>query len=80
LNSREISQLNRIIKVAEKLIARDHADKAAPKRPGGKRLRRTGVELSRFRKMLKMQRKKGVPVGVLARKHGISSAYIYMLD
>jgi hypothetical protein len=29
--------------------------------------------------MLKAQRSKGVPVADLARRHGISSAYIYML-
>jgi hypothetical protein len=44
-----------------------------------KRLRRSGQELKQFRKMLKAQRKKGVPVADLARKHGVSSAYIYML-
>jgi hypothetical protein len=44
-----------------------------------KRIRRTGEELRQFRKMLKAQRKKGVPVAELSRKHGVSSAYIYML-
>jgi len=43
------------------------------------RIRRTGKELVQFRRMLKEQRKKGIPVAELARKYGISSAYIYML-
>jgi hypothetical protein len=45
----------------------------------GKRIRRTGQELKQFRKMLKAERRKGVSVAQLARKHGVSSAYIYML-
>lgn len=81
LNSHDISKLQRIIALAEKLIAKGakgspgngHAKKA------GKRVRRSGKQLAEFRKMLKAERKKGVPVADLARKHGISSAYIYML-
>jgi hypothetical protein len=80
LNSQQISQLNRIIKVAQKLLTRDQAVKATSKRQTGKRRRRTGAELLRFRKTLKAERRKGTSVNVLARKHGISSAYIYMLE
>ena len=36
-------------------------------------------ELIQFRKMLKGERRKGIPVVALARKHGISPAYIYLL-
>jgi hypothetical protein len=43
------------------------------------RIRRSGKELAQFRRMLRDQRKKGIPVAELARQHGISSAYIYML-
>jgi len=39
----------------------------------------TGRELAQFRKMLKAERKKGIPVAEMARKHGISTAYIYLL-
>jgi hypothetical protein len=45
-----------------------------------KRARRSGKELVAFRKMLKAERKKGLPVAEIAREHGISSAYIYGLE
>ena len=87
LYAKDVSKLRRIIKLAEKLIAESPQPRrgrpalsnghAASK--NGKRIRRTGAELARFRKMLKAERKKGVPVADLARKHGISSAYIYLL-
>lgn len=81
LNSHDIAKLHRIITIAEKLIAK--GSKQSPNngasKKTGKRIRRTGGELVQFRRMLKAQRKKGVPVAELARKHGISSAYIYML-
>ncbi len=41
------------------------------------RVRRTGKELTAFRKMLKTERRRGVPVADLAKKHKISTAYIY---
>ena len=44
-----------------------------------KRVRRTGKELIAFRAMLKAERKKGVPVAELARKHSITPTYIYLL-
>jgi hypothetical protein len=43
------------------------------------RIRRTGKELVQFRRMLRDERKRGVPVTELVRKYGISSAYIYGL-
>lgn len=85
LYAREISKLRRIIAMAQALI--DESPKPRRGRPAlngdkrgkGKRLRRTGKELAQFRSMLKAERKKGVPVAELARKHSISSAYIYLL-
>jgi hypothetical protein len=89
LSAQELLKLRRIIILAEKLIVSNPKPKRGrpPKneigetsiRMGAKRVRRTGRELIQFRKMLKAQRGKGVPVADLARKHGISSAYIYML-
>jgi hypothetical protein len=89
LYARDISKLKRIIAIAEKLIAESpRAKRGRPALPGGrgaskrakgKRMRRTGKELVRFRQMLKAERKRGVPVAELARKHGISAAYIYLL-
>ena len=81
----DLSKLNRIIKLAEKLIENGSKRSAngrngnAQRVNGSTRIRRTGRELAQFRKMLKAERKKGIPVAEMARKHGISTAYIYML-
>jgi hypothetical protein len=89
LRAKEISKLQRIIKLAENLIAESPKPKrgrptlyggnGANKGRTGKRIRRSGIELMRFRKMLKTKRKKGISVADLASKYGISSAYIYQL-
>lgn len=82
LNSHDISKLHRIISLAEKLIANGSKQGRRAQqssRGRGKRIRRTGKALAQFRKMIKSERKRGVPVAELARKHGVSSAYIYML-
>jgi transposase-like protein len=81
LNTQEVAKLRRIVSLAETLIAKDNGRKnnGVARKHSGKRIRRTGPELVQFRKMIKAERKNGVPVSELARKHGISSAYIYML-
>jgi len=89
LYAKEISKLRRIIDLAEQMIAESPKPRRGrpptrsiatkPTASAKKRIRRTGGELIQFRKMLKAERKKGVPVAELARKHGISSAYIYLL-
>jgi hypothetical protein len=76
LSSNERTKLRRIISLAEKMIATSRAN--GQTKPA-KRVRRSGHELARFRKMLKGERKRGVAVADLARKHGISTAYIYTL-
>ena len=43
------------------------------------RTRRSKKEVAALKKLLKAERKAGVPVAELAAKHGVSSAYIYML-
>ena len=43
------------------------------------RTRRSKKEIVALKKLLKAERKAGVPVAELAAKHGVSSAYIYML-
>ena len=85
LTPQELSKLNRIIKLVEKLI--HNGSNGLAKGRNGKlqraksssRIRRTGRELVQFRKMLKAERKKGIPVAEMARKHRISTAYIYLL-
>lgn len=85
LTVQEVSKLNRIIRLAETLIQKG-TERSTKGRNGksqlptkSKRIRRTGPELVRFRKMLKAERKKGIPVAALARKYGVSTAYIYVL-
>ena len=78
--SRDVARLRRIMALAEKMIA--DITKSNNGRGGArktKRVRRTGGELIRFRKMLKKKRREGVPVADLARKYNVSSAYIYTL-
>ncbi len=85
MDGQDLKKLRRIISIAEELIA--SSPKQQRGRPAGssngtastKRIRRSGKELIQFRKMLKAEQKRGVPVGELARKHGISAAYIYMI-
>jgi hypothetical protein len=88
LTPREIAMLRQIISLAGSLISSAHTDtgKVTSKKSAkedvaseGKRRRRTGKELTDFRKMLVAARKRGVPVSELADKHGISAAYIYQL-
>ena len=72
LSVRELAQLREIIGIAEKLIAKaSGGDKS--------RKRRTGKELKTFRKMLVAERKRGVSVAELAKKHGVTASYIYQL-
>jgi hypothetical protein len=86
LTTQDVSKLQRIIALAEKLIAKaPRAKRGRPPLQNGngatkaKRVRRTGKELVRFRKLLKAERRKGVSVAELARKHGVSTAYLYGL-
>ena len=80
LTKHDISKLKKIIALAEKMIS-SSAKKSAKAKPvsKGKRIRRSGKELVAFRKMLKAERKTGVSVAAMAKKYGISTAYIYTL-
>ena len=82
LSARELSQLKKIVALAQGLIDKAEAaptkEKAAKKGTTG-RIRRSGKELAAFRKMLKAERKRGVPAAELAEQHGVSKAYIYTL-
>jgi len=83
LSTKELNRLRRIVSIAQKLIAeapaRRREQPRGPKAQKAKRVRRTGKELVAFRRMLKAERKRGTPVAALAEKHGVSSAYIYMI-
>ncbi len=82
LSTRELSQLKKIIALAQGLIDKAEAAPAVQKtstKTANKRIRRTGKELAAFRKMLKAERKRGVSATDLAKQHGVSKAYIYTL-
>lgn len=82
LSPRELAKLKKIIALAQGLIDKAEATPAAQKtsiKSTTKRIRRAGKELAAFRKMLKAERKRGVPATELAKQHGVSKAYIYTL-
>jgi len=88
LDAREIARLRRIIAISEKLIAtsprlkRGRPSFNSPngiKKISSKRTRRTGKELMEFRKELRAELKKGTSVAAIAKKHGVSTAYVYQL-
>jgi hypothetical protein len=83
LSKREIAQLRKLVVACEKILAKaDVAGRsagAAKKDQKPKRIRRSGKELIAFRRMLKAERKRGVSGTELAKKHGVSTTYIYTL-
>jgi hypothetical protein len=80
-------KLRKIAASLEELAAAIEAIPAAGKKsfPAGNgksvstRTRRSKKEAIALKKLLKAERKAGVPVAELAKKHSISTAYIYML-
>lgn len=80
LTNQQVRKLEAIITAAQAILAEAKtASSSNSKGAKAKRVRRSGKDLAAFRKMLIAERKKGVPVADLARKHNISSAYIYQL-
>jgi hypothetical protein len=84
LTSFQIKQLRSLVSVATKLLA--SAKSSGSRSNGGinsgassTRLRRSGKDLVAFRKQIKAERKQGVQVAELAKRHGVSTAYIYQL-
>ncbi len=80
LTAKEVAQLKKIIQISTDLL--EKAGKTVEPAVKGKsqsRIRRSGKELAEFRKMLKAERKRGVPVAALAKQHGVSAAYIYQM-
>lgn len=84
LSPLEIAELRKIVSIAEKLLAKATAPNKRAKlatsttRPH-KNPRRKGRELIAFRKTVLAERKRGVPVAEIARKHGITPNYIYQI-
>ena len=81
-------KLRKIAASLEELAAAIEAIPAAGKKsfPAGngktasKRVRRSKKEAAALKRLVKSERKAGVPVAELAKKHGISPTYIYMLQ
>ena len=85
LTNKEMTELKKIVARANQLIAKAQGGekttaKASARRTIDSGRRRTGKELEAFRKMLKAERKAGVPVAQIAKKHGITPSYIYQMD
>ena len=72
-------KLRKIAASLEELAAAIEAMPAGNGNPASTRTRRSKLEAIALKKLLKAERKAGVPVAELAAKHGISTAYIYML-
>jgi hypothetical protein len=84
LTAKEVTELKKIVARANELIAKSNgkaasATKSSARRSSSVRNRRSGKELESFKKMLKAERKAGVPVAQIAKKHGITPAYIYQM-
>lgn len=83
LTANEVRKLEQLIRIANELLQgaapATKPAKRTKRQTTEKRQRRFGKELVAFRKMLKAERKKGVPVAELAETHGISTAYIYQI-
>ena len=72
-------KLRKIAASLEELAAAIEAMPAGNGKSAPTRTRRSKKETIALKKLLKAERKAGVPVAELAEKHGISTAYIYML-
>lgn len=82
-SSKAIGTKRKASKVTSKIVLTKTSKKAskvlvAPVKKD-KRTRRSGAELIAFREMLAAERSSGIPVVELAKKHGVSPAYIYQL-
>ncbi len=82
LTNKEITELKKIVARANELIAKANGSemvRPSARRSASVRTRRTGKDLVAFRRMLKAERKAGVPVAQIAKKHGVTPSYIYQI-
>ncbi|MFN4142114.1 hypothetical protein [Aestuariivirga sp.] len=79
LSKRQISNLKKIIATAQKILATEQSEDTRGAGDGVIRRRRSRVEASKMRAEILTQREKGVPATQLARKYGVSTAYVYMI-
>jgi hypothetical protein len=81
LTAKEVTELKKIVARAKELIAKAEGKPTSSnaRRSAPARTRRSGKDLVTFRRMLKAERKAGVPVAQLAKKHGVTPSYIYQI-
>jgi hypothetical protein len=86
LTKRQIGKLNKIVDMAQSLLegARQGLPKAASsisgKRSSGRsRKRRSSADAEKMRSDILAKRAKGISAAVLAKKYGVSTAYVYMI-
>jgi hypothetical protein len=81
LTPKEVTELKKIVARAKELISKAEAKSVKPtaRRSTSVRTRRSGKDLVALRRMLKAERKAGVPVAQLAKKHGVTPSYIYQI-
>ncbi|KAB7741284.1 hypothetical protein F2P47_05945 [Parvibaculum sedimenti] len=90
LTKRQKTQLSKIVLQVEKLLKQSEAaekrqqkkakaSKTAKGQGRRKRVKRSRVEAAEMRKAIIAARKKGAKVAELAKKYGVSTAYIYMI-
>lgn len=83
LSNKQIQKLEAIIAGAQALLSETKArssGRSSQKTPSAQSVRRTGKALVAFRRMVVSERKKGIPAAEIARKHNVSTVYIYKLD
>ena len=86
LSKRQIRQLQKIVETAQAILA-DARKRSQPRKSRAPasvparevRARRSGKELVAFRKAVRAERKRGVPVTEIAKRHNVSTTYIYQL-
>jgi hypothetical protein len=84
LSKRQIGQLQKIIANLQAILAAEEPSVRSRKqtsrvRVDATRARRSGKELAAFRKTLRAERRSGVPVAEIAKRHKVSKSYIYQL-
>lgn len=85
LSKSQIGQLLKAIEIVQTILVEASKEPLQKKRAQSGasqreiRTRRSGKELAAFRKMLRAERKSGVPVADIAKRHNVSKTYVYQI-
>ncbi|CAN2533682.1 hypothetical+protein [Methylocapsa aurea] len=87
LSKRQVSQLQKIVEIVQAILTAEEKQGFQPSKQntasrasvGKTSSRRSGKELAAFRKALRAERKSGVSVAEIAKRHKVSKSYIYQL-